>query len=109
MNKLANKPITEKDLRVFTKEELIYCILNSGFLFDPPVRIFYERRMDNNFKKNKERGKKVKKLLDEIDKQKDLKGKYKMMLKIDSLSKTCDKLRKENDKVMEILYGDIWS
>ncbi len=106
MSRLRNKTITEKDLKVFTKDELIYFILNSGSLWDPREMI-YEKRIDDNFQKSIEIGGETKKLIDKMSKEKD-KGNYEEFyqigLEINRLNKIRDKLSKENDRIMKILY-----
>ena len=41
---MIDKTITKKDLEKFTKDELIYFILNSGSLWNP-VNMIYEKRL----------------------------------------------------------------
>ncbi len=102
---MINKTITKKDLEKFTKDELIYFILNSGSLWNP-VNMIYEKRLDDIFEKGKQVGLKIQKILNEVDSLND-QEKYKQFLKIRDLSEEREKLRNEEDKLMKILYGDL--
>lgn len=105
---MLDKKITPKDLNVFTKDELIYAILHSEPLINP-VKLLYQQRMDDNFKKDKEIGKEIGLL---IEKMKAVRGKemfeevYKINTEIDKLNKRRDKNMEENDRIMKILYGE---
>jgi hypothetical protein len=104
MSKLRNQPITERDLKIFTKDELIYFILHSGSLFNP-LETIYQKRMDDNFQKSREIGIETKKLIDRMDSE-NYKELYQISLEIDKLNKARDKLTKENNHIMKILYGN---
>mgnify|MGYP000896142054 FL=1 len=102
---MINKTITKKDLEKFTKDELIYFILNSGSLWNP-VNMIYEKRLDDIFEKGKQVGLKIQKILNEIDSLNNQEN-YKQFLKIRDLNEEREKLRNEEDKLMKILYGDL--
>lgn len=104
MSKLTNQPITKKELEVFTKDELIYFILHCGGLWNP-LEVIYQKRMDNNFQKSREIGAEIKKLIDKMN-DRNYEELYQISLEIDKLNKIRDKLSKENDRIMKILYGD---
>lgn len=104
MSKLRNKTINEKDLKAFTKEELIYFILRCSWgNLRNPLEVIYEKRMDDNFKKSQQISIDTKKLLDKMDKVQPVE-RYKLLLEIQELNKKWDKLRMENDRIMNILY-----
>ncbi|WP_353096349.1 hypothetical protein [Tissierella praeacuta] len=106
MSKLTNQPITKKDLEVFTKDELIYFILRCswGNLWNP-LEVIYQKRMDDNFQKSRGIGVETKKLIDKMN-DKNYEELYQISLEIDKLNKIRDKLSKENDRIMKILYWD---
>ena len=102
---MIDKTITKKDLEKFTKDELIYFILNSGSLWNP-VNTIYEKRIDDIFEKGKQVGLKIQKVLNVMDNLSD-QEKYRQFLKIRDLNEERERLRKEEDKLMKILYGDL--
>lgn len=103
MRSLKNKNITKKDLKVFTKDELIHFILHCGSIYNP-IEEIYQKRLDDNFKKNEQISVEIEKLLDKTDKAQPIE-KYKLLLEVQKLNKEWDKLSKENDRLMKKLYG----
>lgn len=105
MWKLKDKAITEKELKLFSKDELIYCILHSGSLFNP-LELLYEKRMDNNWDKNMQISQRVTKLLEDTDAKTSWDDKLKIYLEISKLNKTREKNSNENNRIMKILYDE---
>jgi hypothetical protein len=105
MSKKKDK-ITENDLMIFSKKELIQVIFKAGWIFNP-ITMLYRNRSDTNHdmigRILKENGD----LVNQFQEGMDIDLYIKVSESLEKNRRKIDRLHTENEKIEKILYGDI--
>jgi hypothetical protein len=111
---MSNKKdkITEKDLMIFSKKELIKAILQSSWIFNSEglsrqVEILFKNRIEANYDLVEKTLDQNESLCEQIHNGMDTDVFLKVHESLNKNNKRIDRIYAENKKIEKILYGDI--